>query len=87
MRRTTTLLAAAALLLVTRAYGQSAKEQPQVPHAHYGRDGFWHCDGGYAAGESGSCEPIVAWRFSASSRLRELERSEESGDSAGARAQ
>ena len=77
MRRTTTLLAAAALLLATQAYAQSSKEQPKVPHAYYGRDGFWHCDDGYAAGETGACESVaIVWRSSTFSRLRELERSE-----------
>ena len=77
MRRTTTLLAAAALLLAAQAHAQSSKEQPKVPHAYYGRDGFWHCDDGYAAGETGACEPVaIVWRSSTFSRLRELERSE-----------
>jgi len=77
MRRTMTLLAAAALLLATQAHAQSSKEQPKVANAHYGRDGFWHCDDGYAAGETGACEPVAkVWRSSATFRLRELERSE-----------
>ena len=77
MRRTTTLLAAAALLLATQAHSQSSKEQPKVPHAYYGRDGFWHCDDGYAAGETGACEPVaMVRRASTFSRLREFERSE-----------
>jgi hypothetical protein len=70
----TALLSATVLLLVTNAYAQSLNEQPAIPHAHYGRDGFWHCDPGYAAGESGGCEPVVnPARFSASGRLREFE--------------
>lgn len=70
----TVLLSATVLLLVTNAYAQSLDEQPAVAHAHYGRDGFWHCDPGYAAGESGGCELVVnPARFSASGRLREFE--------------
>ena len=86
MRRTTTLLAAAALLLAIQANAQSTNEQPKVPHAYYGRDGFWHCQDGYAAGESGACEPVATVRrSSASVRLRELERSERRGDLAESR--
>ena len=86
MRRTMTLLAAAALLLATQAHAQSSKEQPKVANAHYGRDGFWHCDDGYAAGETGACEPVAkVWRSSATFRLRELERSERRGDLAESR--
>ena len=70
----TILLSAAVLLLVANAYAQSLNEQPAISHAHYGRDGFWHCDPGFAAGESGECEPIVNPQlFSASGRLREFE--------------
>ena len=70
----TILVSAFALLLTTIAYAQSAKEQPEVPHAHYGRDGFWHCDPGYAAGESGGCEPVANPRLqSATGRLHEDE--------------
>ena len=73
----TIILSATALLLVTNAYAQSLREQPAVPHAYYGRDGFWHCDPGYAAGESGGCEPVVNPQlFSATGRLREFETSE-----------
>jgi hypothetical protein len=73
----TILLSVTALLLVTNAYAQSMSEQPAVPHAYYGRDGFWHCDPGYAAGESGGCEPVVnPLLFSTAGRLREFEISE-----------
>ena len=75
----TALLSATVLLLVTNVYAQSLNEQPAVPHAHYGRDGFWHCDPGYAAGESGGCELVVnPQRFSVSGRLREFEVAERS---------
>jgi hypothetical protein len=86
VRRTTILLATGVLLLVTNAHAQSSKEQPKVANAHYGRDGFWHCDDGYAAGETGACEPVAkVWRSSTSFRLRELERSERRGDLAESR--
>lgn len=74
MRSLMTLSFATALLLTSNAHAQSSNEQPAVPHAHYGRDGFWRCDDGYAAGESGACEPLQnARRASASGRLREFE--------------
>lgn len=79
MRTMMTLLSAAVLLLISNAHAESSNEQPAVAHAYYGRDGFWHCDPGYAADESGACEPIVnAQRSSASGRLREFELSETS---------
>jgi len=71
------LISATALLLITSAYAQSVNEQPEVPHAYYGRDGFWHCDAGYTAGESGGCELVENPQLlSAAGRLRELEMSE-----------
>jgi hypothetical protein len=71
------LLSATVFLLVTSAYGESLNEQPAIPHAHYGRDGFWHCDPGYVAAQSGGCEPLVDPQLlSASGRLREFERAE-----------
>jgi hypothetical protein len=73
----TILVSAFTLVLTTGAYAQSVSQQPEVPHAYYGRDGFWHCDPGYAAGESGGCELLANPQlFSAAGRLRELERSE-----------
>jgi len=79
--RMMTLLSALVLALITNAYAQG--EQPAVAHAHYGRDGFWHCDQGYFTGESGACEPIVnAQRASAYGRLREFELSERMSDTA-----
>ncbi len=73
----TILIAAMTLLLTTSAYAQSVNQQPEVPHAYYGRDGFWHCDPGYAAGESGGCELVANPQLlSAGGRLRELEMSE-----------
>jgi hypothetical protein len=74
----TLLLSATVLLLVTNGYAQSVNEQPAVPHARYGRDGFWHCDPGYVAGESGGCEPVVDPRLlSVYGRLREFETTEQ----------
>ena len=74
---TRTILLSGALLLFTNAYAQTLNGQPAVPHAFYGRDGFWHCDPGYAAGESGGCERVVdPQRLSAWGRLREFEISE-----------
>jgi len=70
----TAVLSATMMLLVTTAFAQSLNEQPAIAHAYYGRDGFWHCDPGYVAGESGQCEQILdARRLSASGRLREFE--------------
>jgi hypothetical protein len=84
----TALLSATVLLLVTNAHAQSLTEQPAVPHAHYGRDGFWHCDLGYAAGDSGRCEPVVnPQRFSVSGRLHEFEIAERREASARMQAQ
>ena len=72
----TILLCVTTLLFVTTAYAEPV-EQPAVPHAYYGRDGFWHCDPGYAAGESGGCELVGNPQLlSAAGRLRELEMSE-----------
>jgi hypothetical protein len=76
MKTTAKLLALAALLLAANAYAGSSTDQPSVPHAHYGRDGFWHCDDGYITGESGSCEPVDYKRTSAYTRLREFEDAE-----------
>jgi hypothetical protein len=71
------IILSGALLLFTNAYAQSVNQQPEVPHAYYGRDGFWHCDPGYAAGESGGCELVGNPQLlSAAGRLRELEASE-----------
>jgi len=76
MKTTANLLALASLLLVANAYAGPSTDQPRVPHAHYGRDGFWHCDDGYITGESGSCEPVDYRRTSAYTRLREFEDAE-----------
>jgi len=73
MKTTAKLLGLAALLLTANAYAGPSTDQPSVPHAHYGRDGFWHCDEGYITGESGSCERIDYRRTSAYTRLREFE--------------
>jgi hypothetical protein len=84
----TLLLSASVLLLVTNAHAQSLNEQPAIPHAHYGRDGFWHCDPGYAAGESGGCEQIVNPQLlSAYGRLREFELAERMSAGRSTRAQ
>jgi hypothetical protein len=72
-----TILAAAALVFATGAFAQPSNDQPSVPHAHYGRDGFWHCDDGYVIGESGACEVMTnGWHRSAFTRLREFERAD-----------
>lgn len=72
------LLATAALLLASGVWAQPSTEQPRVAHAHYGRDGFWHCDDGYSIGESGTCEALSnGWRRSAFTRLREFERADQ----------
>lgn len=76
MKTTAKLLALAALLMGANAYAGPSTDQPRVPHAHYGRDGFWHCDDGYITGESGSCEPVDYRRTSAYTRLREFEDAE-----------
>jgi hypothetical protein len=73
MKTTAKLLALASLLLTANAYAGPSTDQPSVPHAHYGRDGFWHCDEGYITGESGSCEQVDYRRTSAYTRLREFE--------------
>jgi hypothetical protein len=76
MKTTSKLLALAALLLAANAYAGPSNDQPRVPNAHYGRDGFWHCDEGYITGESGSCERVDYRRTSAYTRLREFEDAE-----------
>jgi hypothetical protein len=76
MKTTANLLALASLLLAANAYAGPSNDQPRVPHAHYGRDGFWHCDDGYITGESGACEPVDYRRTSAYTRLREFEDTE-----------
>jgi hypothetical protein len=82
------ILLSMTLLLFTNAYAQSLNEQPAVPHAYYGRDGFWHCDPGYAAGESGGCEPVVnPQRLSSAGRLHEFEISERMNAAARTQAQ
>ena len=64
----------AMLLSVGTAWAQYTETQPKVPHAFYGRDGFWHCDPGYRAGESGGCEAIAeGWRYSTFTRLQRAE--------------
>ena len=87
MRTRTMLLSVSALVLLAaaNAYPQWSDEQPAVAHAHYGRDGFWHCDEGYVSGESGACESTSAASRSAYTRLREFERSEQASDQAKAR--
>ena len=76
------LLSVAALALLTAAngYSQSSDEQPPVAHAHYARDGFWHCDEGYVTGESGACEAASSAPRSMHSRLREVERSDQASE-------
>ncbi len=73
MKTRSTLLAVATLLMAANAYAGPSTDQPRVPHAHYGRDGFWHCDEGYLAGESGACEPADYRRTSAYTRLRDYQ--------------
>jgi hypothetical protein len=74
MKATKALLAAATLFLATGAFAESSDNQPSIPHAYYGRDGFWHCERGYVAGESGACEPIKeTWRYSTFTRLEKAE--------------
>ncbi len=71
MRTIKTLLGAAMLLVAANAWAQSSDSQPTTSHAYYGRDGFWHCEAGYVAGESGACEEIKeGWRYSTFTRLR-----------------
>jgi hypothetical protein len=71
------LVSATVMLLAVSAYAESLNEQPAVPHAYYGRDGFWHCDPGYVSGSSGGCEEISNPRMlSVSGRLREFELAE-----------
>jgi hypothetical protein len=82
MRTRTMLLSVATLALLTAAngYSQSSDEQPPVPHAHYARDGFWHCDEGYVTGESGACEAASSASRSTYTRLREVERADQAHD-------
>jgi hypothetical protein len=82
MRTRTMLLSVAALTLLAAAngYSQSSDEQPPVPHAHYARDGFWHCDEGYVTGESGTCEAAPSVPRSTYTRLREVERADHAHD-------
>jgi hypothetical protein len=77
MKTTCKLLSAAVLLLAANAYAGPSTDQPRVPHAHYSRDGFWHCDDGYITGESGTCEPVDYRRTSAYTRLREFQDSDD----------
>jgi hypothetical protein len=82
MRTRTMLLSVAALALLAAAngYSQSSDEQPPVAHAHYARDGFWHCDEGYVIGESGACEAAPSSPSSMYNRLREAERADQARD-------
>jgi len=69
------LMGAAALFAAANAWAQSSDSQPTPPHAYYGRDGFWHCESGYVAGESGGCEEVKeGWRYSTFTRLQQAER-------------
>lgn len=77
MRRMMALVSAGVLLLLGTAQAVPPSDLPKVANAHYGRDGFWHCDAGYSAGDSGTCEPIVnPERSSVYGRLRDFEISE-----------
>ena len=69
------LLVGAMLLSVGNAWAQYSEDnQPRVPHAFYGRDGFWHCESGYRAGESGGCEATTeGWKYSVFTRLQRAE--------------
>lgn len=81
------LTATVLFLAVPDARPQSSDEQPAIPHAHYGRDGFWHCDEGYATGESGACEAVASGSASSTyTRLREFERSGQAREQQAARA-
>jgi hypothetical protein len=71
MKTMKAMLGALTLLVATSAFAQSMDNQPKIPHAFYGRDGFWHCEPGYRAGETGACEPLQEnWRYSTFTRLR-----------------
>jgi hypothetical protein len=75
MKAINALLVGAMLLSVGTARAQYSEDnQPRVPHAFYGRDGFWHCEPGYRAGESGGCEATTdGWKYSAFTRLKRAE--------------
>jgi hypothetical protein len=76
MKTTASLLVAATLLVGANAYAGPSTDQPRVPNAYYGRDGFWHCNDGYLTGESGACEPADYRRSSAYTRLRDFDDAE-----------
>ena len=82
MRMGNWLLSAAALMVIVVAPAAKAEEelsQPVMAHAHYGRDGFWHCDEDYLPAENtGVCTPAseVFDRTSVYGRLRQFELSE-----------
>ncbi|MET0153535.1 MAG: hypothetical protein ABW298_13120 [Candidatus Binatia bacterium] len=76
MKTTSSLLAVATLLLAANSYAGPPTDQPRVPNAYYGRDGFWHCNEGYLTGESGTCEPADYRRSSAYTRLRDFDDAE-----------
>jgi hypothetical protein len=69
------MLSAAALFLVANANAEEVTSQPAMAHAHYGSDGFWHCDDGYLPAENtGVCTPevLVRDRVSVYMRLRQF---------------
>jgi hypothetical protein len=76
MKTIRTLLSVATLLLAANAYAGPSTDQPRVPNAYYGRDGFWHCNDGYLTGEDGTCQPADYRRSSAYTRLRDFDDAE-----------
>jgi hypothetical protein len=76
MKTIPTLLSVATLLLAANAYAGPSTDQPRVPNAYYGRDGFWHCYDGYLTGEDGTCQPADYRRSSAYTRLRDFDDAE-----------
>jgi hypothetical protein len=75
MKAINALLMGVVLLSAGTAWAQYSEDnQPKVPHAFYGRDGFWHCDAGYRAGEDGGCEATTdGWKYSVYTRMQRAE--------------
>lgn len=75
MRTLTLLLSVAALFVVASVNAEEVPSQPVMEHAHYGSDGFWHCDDGYLPAENTSgCIPEFEMRDRTSvyTRLRQF---------------
>lgn len=74
MRTLTWILSCSALLFALSAHAEEVSSQPPMPHAHYGSDGFWHCDPDYLPAEdTGACVPAdqIYERRSVYTRLRQ----------------